>query len=156
MSKAINELLRVKDLIQINMRVAQAELEKVNKAIEVLRRAENQASSVSSQRTPVTQSGEFMGLTLQDACRRVVGEDPMLPSEVCDILVQRGYPVPELDLELCDLHRRFYMNVFVTLKRLADRKDLVRGTKDGKFAVHKPAKEASLVPVHGPGVSSPI
>jgi|SRR5215469_1253921 len=151
MSKAIRELLRVKCQIESHLRAAQAELDAINNAIEVLRRAESQPSSLSSQPTLMPQRSEFWGLTLPDACRRVVGEHPVLPSEVRDILIQRGYPVPKLG------RRRLLNYVFVTLKRLSEPdKDLVRGTKDGKFAVHKPAKEASLVPENGLLESSPL
>jgi hypothetical protein len=150
MSNAIRELFRVKGQIEINMRAARAELDAINKAIEVLRRAENPPSRVTS-RHRAAQSGEFAGLSLPDSCRRVVGKDPMLPSEVCDILIQRGYPVPKLG------PRRLYSHVFVTLKRLSEPdKDLVRGTKDGKFAVHKPPKDISLVPVNGLRTSFPL
>ena len=150
MSNAVRELFRVKGEIEIKMRAARAELDAINKAIEVLRRAENQPSRVSAQRAPVPQSGEFLGLTLPDACRRVVGEDPMLPSEVRDILIQRGY-VPRFG------PGRLLTDVHITLTRLSKPGgDLARGTKDGKFAFHKPSKDSRVVPVNGSRTSSPI
>lgn len=150
MSRAIRELFRIKGQIEINMRAAQAELDAINKAIEVLRRAENQPSRAPSKPTPVPQSGEFVGLNLPDICRRVIGEDPMLPREVRDIMIQGGY-VPRLG------PRRLLTDIHITLARLSKPGgDFVRGTKGGKFAFHKPPKEARLVPVSGLRTFSPL
>lgn len=119
--QAKNELLQLKARLQKQIAVLQSEMVVVDKAIQLLER-ENHSETNGSQDKKFRKAG------LSDACRQIVGDDWISPTEVRNELMQGGYPN--------DDKSKLLAAVFATLKRLG--KKQMEGKKiDGKMKYRK-------------------
>jgi hypothetical protein len=143
MSTTIQELTQIKTRIESMIRSYQAELDAINKAIELVQRERKDGQTVPIRGIlPSRTTGrEFAKLSLSDACRAAVPHNEFItPAEVRNAMLMGGFPEPTKG------RGRLLNYVFVTLKRMASTGEFEKGLKDGKFAVRKPqAKETSYI-----------
>ncbi len=123
--EAIRELNRVKASLEGRQRAVQAELDTVNRTIQILQR-EQQLGVNGSQAKTFAKSG------LSNSCREIVKSDFRTAVEVRDQLMQGGYKSSG-----SEKMGKLLNSVYATLNRLAKNGELEVQNMDGKRAFRK-------------------
>ena len=119
--QAKQELMQLKDRLQRQIAVLESEMATVDKAIQLLDR-EDQSGTTGPRDT------RFRKVGLSDACRQIVSDDWISPTEVRNQLMQGGFKNNDKS--------KLLAAVFATLKRLA-KKEFEGKKVDGKMKYRK-------------------
>src|ERR1700683_2611063 len=121
--QATQELLQLKVKLQKHIFVLQAELETVDKAIQLLEREDRAPGATGPQ------DRRFSKLGLSDACRQIVAAEWISPAEGRNSMMQGGFKH--------DSKGKLLGSVFATLKRLAAKGEMEGKKVDGRMKYRK-------------------
>jgi hypothetical protein len=130
---AQQELLQLKERLQRQIAVLQAEMASVDKTIQLLER-EGRPTAMSA----AIQDKRYAKLGLSDAIRAILTDEFTLPSEIRNVMLSGGYSAPD--------KASLLSSVFATLKRM-DGKDAEGEKIDGKMHYRKRQSGAEVTPI---------